>query len=133
MSTKSFLFGIILLGLGVGNLGSTLHSSYADNTPAEGFIALGTEPFWNVKVTGDEIVFSSPTIDEQKYPYSEPMTGLGRPADVVRVYPLQGNPNGFLILKQDKSCSDGMSDNVYPYSATVIRGSEVLEGCAKKR
>ena len=133
MNTKSFLFGIILLGLGVGNLGSTLHNSYADNTPAGGFIARGTEPFWSVTVTRDEIVFSSPTTDEQKYPFSEPMTASGRPADLVQVYPLEGTPDGFLILRQDNACNDRMSDNVYPYNATLILGNEVLEGCAEKR
>ncbi|MEB3282930.1 MAG: hypothetical protein VKK42_28820 [Lyngbya sp.] len=133
MNTKSFLFGIILFGLGVAGFGFSLQNSYADNTPAEGFIARGTEPFWSVKVTRGEIVFSSPTTDEQKYPYSKPMTASGRPADLVQVYPLQGNPSGFLIIRQDNACSDGMSDNVYPYNATLIRGSEVLEGCAEKR
>lgn len=133
MNTKSFLFGVILLGLGAAGFGFALRESYADNTPVEGFIARGTVPFWTVEIRRDEIVFLSPTAEEQKYPFSEPMTASGRPADLVQVYPLQGNPSGFLVLRQDDTCYDGMADLPYSYNATLILGNEVLEGCAEKR
>lgn len=133
MNTKSFLFSIVLLGLGVVGFGFSLRESYADNTPSEGFIARGTEPFWTVEIRRDEIVFLSPTAEEQKYPLSEPITASGRPADLVQVYSLQGNPSGFLVLRQDDACYDGMADLPYLYNATLILGNKVFEGCAEKQ
>ncbi len=124
---------IVLLGLGVVGFGFSLRESYADNTPSQGFIARGTEPFWSVEIRRDEIVFSSPTVDEQKYPYSEPMSASSRPASFIQVYRLQGNPSGFLVLRQDNACSDGMSDRAYLYNATLILGNQVFEGCAEKQ
>jgi uncharacterized membrane protein len=38
------------------------------------------------------------------------MSASARPADLVQVYQLNGNPNGFLILRKDTACNDGMSD-----------------------
>jgi uncharacterized membrane protein len=132
MNTKSFFLAVVLLGLSVAGFGWSQQDSYADNPPADGLIARGTEPFWSVSVSRNGIVFSSPTI-EQKYPYSKPMSASARPADLVQVYRLNGNPNGFLILRKDTACNDGMSDNIYPYNATLILGSNVFEGCAENK
>ncbi|ERT06093.1 hypothetical protein M595_3927 [Lyngbya aestuarii BL J] len=133
MNTKSFLFGMILLGLGVVGFGFSLRESYADNTPSEGLIARGTVPFWRVEISRDEIIFLSPTAEEQKYPYIEPMSASSRPASLIQVYRLQGNPSGFLVLRQDDTCNDGMADYTYSYNATLILGNQVFEGCAEKQ
>jgi uncharacterized membrane protein len=37
-----------------------------------------------------------------------------------------------LIIRKVDACSDGMSDNLYPYSALFIQRDIVLEGCAEK-
>ncbi|MCC5636160.1 hypothetical protein LC593_09870 [Nostoc sp. CHAB 5844] len=127
---KTFISYVALLGLSAGLLINS--SSLLAGTPSsEKFIALGTEPFWSVAVSQNGIVYSSPEVKKQTFPYVAPVKAEGRPADLVRVYRLRGN--NMLILKKVSACSDGMSDNKYLYSAVLILGNKVLEGCAQKQ
>ncbi|MUG93339.1 hypothetical protein F7734_13235 [Scytonema sp. UIC 10036] len=109
------------------------HSHLAQNIAAERFNVVGTEPFWNVSVSKSGIVYSSPEVKKQTFPYVAPLKAEGRPEDFVRVYQLKGKGNNTLILKKADKCSDGMSDKEYPYSATLILGTKVLEGCAERK
>ncbi|WP_460207008.1 COG3650 family protein [Scytonema sp. NUACC21] len=143
---KTFISGVILLGLSVPFLvsdrsvanDSTLSSNrktslIAQTAGAERFNVVGTEPFWNVTVSRSGIVYSSPEVKRLAFPYVTPLRAAGRPDDFVRVYQLKGKGINTLIIKKDDQCSDGMSDKVYPYSATFILGNKVLEGCAEKK
>jgi uncharacterized membrane protein len=148
---KSLPFYAVLLGLSICWLGN--ERSYANNnvnvensapaisansllaaTPAkvEEFTASGTEPFWGVTIKRSGIVYTTPDAGSRKYAYTAPMRASGRPADSVRVYRLNGSQSGLLVIKKARACSDGMSDNVYSYDATLILGNRVMEGCARK-
>ena len=105
----------------------------ANANKVEEFIARGTEPFWGITVAKTGITYSSPDAAQLKFPYTPPLQAVGRPADLVRVYRLRGRTNGTLILNKVSNCSDGMSDNEYPYSATLILGNTVREGCASRK
>ena len=139
----------VLLGLSIGWLGNQGASAYSQGglevtkrsnsydvaaTPAkvEEFTAVGTEPFWSVNVSRNGIVYSTPDAKNRKYPYTAPKAASNRPLDLLRVYKLTGKTSGFLVIKKG-NCSDGMSDRVYPYDATLILGNQVLEGCAYKK
>lgn len=130
---------LALLGLSVGLVFGS--ASYANNNSSvtvaqnnvESFNVVGTEPFWNIKINRNGIIYSTPEVRERKYPYTAPLKAQGRPSDLVRVYQLRGQPNGTLVLRKVNSCSDGMSDKVYPYSATLILGNQVFDGCAEKK
>jgi uncharacterized membrane protein len=137
---KSIISYVIILGLGAILLSS--NRSFANDTipliaqntvKIDEFTSVGTEPFWNVTVSQSGIVYSSPDAKKQTFPYVRPIKATGRPADLVRVYRLQGKPNSMLIIKKDTNCSDGMSDKQYPYSTTLILNNTVLEGCAEKK
>lgn len=134
---KSFpLYAVIgLCTAGLGMSAALANNTLVSQTPArvEEFTVGGTEPFWNVTVSRSGIVYSAPDSNNRRYPYTAPITASGRPADLVRVYRLSGQPNSMLIIKKADACSDGMSDNVYPYDATLILGNRVLEGCAQKK
>ncbi|MFQ4145421.1 hypothetical protein [Chlorogloeopsis sp. ULAP02] len=104
-----------------------------NNTNVEEFISRGTEPFWSVTVSKSGIVYSSLDTRKLTFPYVAPLTATGRPTDLVRVYRLKGKDNNILMIKKVDSCSDGMSDNNYPYSATLVLGDRVLEGCAQRK
>ncbi|WP_445633504.1 hypothetical protein NSTC745_05169 [Nostoc sp. DSM 114161] len=138
---KNFICCVALLGFGANllvNSPSTaneflINSEIAQTIKSEEFIARGTEPFWSVIVTKKGIVYSSPDVQKQTFSYVPPLKAEARPADLVRVYRLQGKGNNVLILKKIDSCSDGMSDREYPYSAIFILGNKVLEGCADKK
>lgn len=141
---KTFILPVILLGLATTlsvNNRSIANESVSKNqnlivaqaASNEQFIARGTEPFWSVTVSKRGIVYNSPGTQPLKFPYVGPLKAEARPADLVRVYRLKGTGNNTLILKKVSSCSDGMSDINYPYSAIFIQGNKVLEGCAEKK
>lgn len=138
---KTFISSVILLGLGINLLGSAPTTANTNvlaqsrtnaTTKAEEFTALGTEPFWGISISKSGIVYSPADGAKQKFAYVAPLQAAGRPADYVRVYRFKDRANSVLILKKN-TCSDGMSDNVYPYSATFMQGSFILEGCARRK
>ncbi|MBD2194436.1 hypothetical protein H6G08_01705 [Calothrix anomala FACHB-343] len=130
---KIFISSIAILGLGISLLSMNNNNLVvAQSATSEEFIARGTEPFWTITVSKRGIVYSSPDKPKQTFPYVTPLKADARPADLVRVYRLSGRGNNLLIIKQ-ANCSDGMSDKNYAYSATVILGNRVLDGCAEKR
>lgn len=88
--------------------------------------ALGTEPFWGVEVSLDEIVFTG--VDRADFRAVGPVLRLAGAGAVFTAEDASG-AELTLTLKPDK-CSDGMSDWVYPLSAEVTFGGETLSGCA---
>ena len=141
---KTFIFPVLLLGiattLSVNNRILANESVNKNNSlivaqaaSKEEFIARGTEPFWSVTVSKRGIVYTSPGTQQLKFPYVAPLKAEARPADLVRVYRLKGTGYNTLIIKKVSSCSDGMSEKNYPYSAIFIQGNKVLEGCADKK
>ena len=140
---KSFHFYAVLVGCVTVGLG--MNAALANNrvgqensvsqatARVDEFIVRGNEPFWNVTISRSGIVYSTPDINRRRYPYNAPMRAEGRAADLVRVYRLNGQPSGLLVIRKVDACSDTMSDIVYPYNATLILGNRVLEGCAQKR
>lgn len=92
--------------------------------PEETVTMLGTEPFWNVTITGERARYSDPEQPE------------GLAFTVTR---FSGNGGlGFSGTLEDKAltatltpgdCSDGMSDRTFPFVATIALGGETLRGC----
>ena len=94
--------------------------------------AVGNEPFWSITVAANGILYKTPET-QVRFPYVKPLQAIGRVNGSTLVYPLRkGNQQGTLVLQKLTSgfCSDTMSDNRYPYSATVILNNTVLSGCA---
>ena len=106
-------------------------------TAAHALDCSGTEPFWSLKIGGGKIVLDE--ADKGKTPLLTvaPRAAQGRPADLVRVYQTRtlGAKRQYvtIVVRQAEanSCSDGMSDTKYPFSAVVIKPGGVLEGCCK--
>ncbi|AUT02187.1 hypothetical protein CLI64_18340 [Nostoc sp. CENA543] len=141
---KRLIAPILLMGISANLLASTPSNANNSNLlvaqannrnrVTEEFIVSGTEPFWSVTVSKKGITYSTPE-SRQSFPYVAPLQASGRPVDVVRVYRLRGKNNltNTLVIKKVASCSDGMSDIKYPYSAIYISGNTVLEGCARPK
>lgn len=117
--------------LTVNSQQSSVAQSPTRPAPIEEFIVRGTEPFWAVNVGRRGIVYTTPDAKPQTFPYVAPIAAQGRPLDLVRVYRFRGS-NNVLVLRKG-ACSDGMSDKQYPYSATLVMGNTVREGCAEKQ
>lgn len=87
--------------------------------------ALGNEPFWNAKIDGDTLVYSTPeNIDGTTITISRfaGNGGLG----------LSGTISGeaLLLAITPGECSDTMSDRTYPFTATLTIGDDQRNGCA---
>lgn len=93
------------------------------NPPANGadvYSALGTEPFWSLKIEGDEMRFDR--------------AGLPK----ITATPFEARPsfNGWRYLAKTMTvdvtfapCSDGMSENTYKDTVTIIFGDTQYKGC----
>ncbi len=94
--------------------------------PAQRLVALGTEPFWSIAVESGTLTWSSP--ENQSGTLFKASTRQDGTA-MVYAGTLAGQPLTLRIVPG--TCSDGMSDQVYPYSATVTQPSGTLKGCAR--
>jgi uncharacterized membrane protein len=81
----------------------------------------GTEPFWGVQIRKDRITLSRP---------DHPDISAPNPGPSVSGETASWDAGEMTVTLKAGRCSDGMSDRVYPYSATVSVGKETLKGCA---
>ncbi|WP_207100731.1 COG3650 family protein [Paracoccus shandongensis] len=93
-----------------------------------GFRCLGTEPFWDARREGGDLVLRTP----------ENQTGDRRPVQAVLDRGVFRDPARVVVARdmtlfsQPQICSDGMSDRIFGLSATlVIHGDSprMLSGC----
>ena len=103
--------------------------SSASEAPLPVMQALGTEPFWSIRMEGDKLTWSSPE-DMPGTPFTT-ASGKARGGGWRYVGTLKGEA-AELVIAPGK-CSDGMSDTVYPYTARLALGTQRLSGCARKR
>lgn len=91
------------------------------------FRAFGTEPFWSVAVQGDQLTFTTPEDQDGLV-----MQGARAEASDAGVA-ITGVTNGtsFSLMVRPGTCSDGMSDNVYPMTSAFSRGDVRYDGCAE--
>lgn len=91
--------------------------------------AVGTEPFWGARIDGRCVTYSTP--DDQAGTRIWTKFNPGADGGVWsgsldgRQFELRTRP------APPPGCSDGMSDNRYPYSVTLRVGGETRTGCAK--
>ncbi len=95
---------------------------------AKQFQALGTEPFWSLDVMPGKLRYSSPeNLKGTAFSSSETKDG----AAVRYTGTLEGKAVTLTI--EPGTCSDGMSDTVYPYKATFVWGDQTQQGCARQK
>lgn len=88
--------------------------------------AFGTEPFWQVRVDGDDLYFSTP-----EDPDGRLMHGRRTPSLVGLVYVGRDGEKDFTLDIGPGECSDGMSDNRYEYKSTFVYGGTTYKGCGE--
>lgn len=87
--------------------------------------ATGTEPFWGVRVHGDELVFTTPD-DQQGQVLPASMQQQGD----ATVYSGADADRGYSLTLTPGECSDGMSDRVFNHRAEFVLGDARYAGCA---
>ena len=115
----------------------------ADSVPATGapggpqaesvIVALGNEPFWNVRVTAREILYRDP---EHQDGYRFPRVAAVEEGD-ARVFRTrrelpagEAGPRTLELRIRRGACSDGMSDREYSMSSQLKIGEKTHTGCA---
>ena len=88
--------------------------------------AVGTEPFWDVSIDPEAVVYSGVDQPERRGANGGPVV-QGTTATWT-VQPAEGEP--FTVTLMATECSDGMSDRLYPLTALVEMGETRLNGCA---
>jgi len=96
-------------------------------------VALGNEPFWNVRVTSGEILYRDPEHqDGYRFPSVAPVEEGD--AHVYRarrdIPPGDPGPRTLELRIRQGTCSDGMSDRTYPMTAELKLGDRAYTGCA---
>lgn len=89
--------------------------------PPAPYRALGTEPFWNVLIDERHITFIEP---DQAQPLRDP-----RPQPVVSTVGRSYQTERMTVSIARGTCSDGMSDRVYPDIVRVTVNGRQLSGC----
>ncbi len=98
----------------------------APTASSERFIAIGTEPFWNVTIRDGNATYSTPeSPDGQTFAVVVAQDGASRRFSGS----LPGQP--FVLSIRPEACSDGMSDRQYGHAADLSFGGEALKGCAE--
>ena len=95
------------------------------------WVALGNEPFWNVRIMPDSIVWRTPEhLEGIHFPPAVPESVAG---EIRWRTQRSGTPSSLELSITRMECSDGMSDRVYPFKATLRLDSETFTGCAEER
>jgi len=95
------------------------------------WVALGNEPFWNVSVMPDSIVWRTPEqLAGVRFPPADQLTLKER--HVWRTS-RTGSPASLQIIIERGTCGDGMSDREYPYTSRVRLDTLNYTGCAEQR
>jgi uncharacterized membrane protein len=110
-------------------VGETLPKSQAEPKIASPIPAslrvLGTEPFWNLQIGGDNLTYTTPEDAKGQHAL---VTRRDR-ADGADFSGRLGSASLRVeITRHD--CSDGMSDHTYPFPAVLILGGDHRGGCA---
>lgn len=92
--------------------------------PEEVVTLAGTEPFWNITITGDRARYSNPDHPEG---YDFAVTRFAGNGGLGFSGTLFDGP--VTLTLTPGTCSDGMSDRRFPFVATVALGEQTLRGC----
>lgn len=96
------------------------------------FVCLGNEPFWSLDINPQEqLIVLKDVGSEQTYvfPYK-----AGKSSGNTIIYDTTNDKKELLkAIITKETCSDGMSDRTYNYSAQISFNGKLLKGCAIKK
>ncbi|MBB3394536.1 MULTISPECIES: membrane protein [unclassified Rhizobium] len=87
--------------------------------------ALGTEPFWAIKIRADGLTFSRPGVEDVKSANPGPVIENDR-----ATWTVADGPTPFKLTLTKGDCSDGMSDRHYAMNAVLVFADKTMYGCA---
>ena len=95
---------------------------------ADEIMAVGTEPFWGLRIRKTEI-----TLEQLGEPSAKgPNQGSEESGAQTIWRTTTAGGDALVVTLWEETCSDGMSDLAYAYQARVQLGDKTLSGCAGK-
>ncbi len=91
------------------------------------FSASGNEPFWNVLISKDAMVFSELAEPRLTFPYAQPRISAGR-----RGYTSKNDRRSIEIIIDEVRCIDSMSGEHFSFAAKVVLNGRTYTGCARE-
>ena len=97
---------------------------FSEIAPDERLHFTGTEPFWGGEVSGDRMNYKTPDQPDGQAVTVSRFAGRGGLS-------FSGTLDGaaFAMAVTAGTCSDGMSDRIYPFVVTVQHGDATRTGC----
>lgn len=96
-----------------------------------GWRAFGNEPYWSLRITGEDVVFDRLGQVPQRYPVKPPSTSGNRMSWTLDSY--EDNARDRLdVAIIETACGDTMAVRQYPYRAEVTFQGRSYRGCAEK-
>lgn len=96
------------------------------------FILLGNEPFWSVDIIPSEKIIAFKDVGSEKT-YVFPYEAAKASGNTLTYQVSNDQKQSIKILITKETCSDGMSDRKYQYSAQATINGKTLKGCAIKK
>lgn len=96
------------------------------------FQALGTEPFWSIEIVGSRLLYTSPE-QQAAVAIAAHMEGMSKHGTGGLKYVGRMDGKTVVLMIEPGTCSDGMSDTVYPYKASFMWGDQTQQGCARAK
>ncbi len=118
---------LILLSAAAPGLAAAAHGPRLAGVDLNRISVSGAEPFWSVDITVRHLVVKDPNGVVHYAPNPGPR--VTRTRAVWRTRTHVGEALAVVLTRE--TCSDGMSDVVYPLKADVTIGRAVYSGCAE--
>lgn len=122
--------GLVLFGLAAFALSACsqtdeeLVAAYDGISPDDAISLGGAEPFWAITINDNTLTYSAPDIPDGINTQVDRFAGNGGLSFSGRL-----DDQAITAMVTPADCSDGMSDRIYPFTATVQWGDSALEGC----
>ncbi|MEM9992370.1 MAG: hypothetical protein AAF738_11445, partial [Bacteroidota bacterium] len=94
----------------------------------QSFKAMGNEPFWNIEIKGNQMVYHQMGFEKETYQLSA--TRIKEDRLVYKTVEGSGSHQLQLELMQ-AACEDDMSGRKFDFSVLLTKNGEVYKGCAK--
>ncbi|WP_231471252.1 COG3650 family protein [Novosphingobium sp. CECT 9465] len=119
-------FCIVLTAMVLGGCSSAPPPAPPSPAVPATFTALGTEPFWSARIDSGTLAYATPDAPEP-----QPVPVKRREGEGKATFTATAEGKVLVLEIAPGTCSDGMSDAVYPMTAIRRLGEDVQRGCAR--
>ncbi|MGV3509051.1 MAG: hypothetical protein ACO1N7_07165 [Sphingobacteriaceae bacterium] len=118
--------------LSVTNVDIVTQKSFRTECYNYEFVCLGNEPFWSLDINPQEqLIVLKDVGSEQTYVF--PYKAGKSSGNTITYATTNDKKESLKAIITKETCSDGMSDRTYNYSAQISFNGKLLKGCAIKK